>query len=96
MRRALMAGLLVAVVAFVLMGCGDFRQRAVEAETRIADVEASAQVAEQAAVRNTARLIELERRIETLEAQVDLLRAEVGASEVPVEMGHETEVGEGG
>ncbi|MCK4683006.1 hypothetical protein KAT59_08285 [Candidatus Bipolaricaulota bacterium] len=96
MRRALMFGLLVAAVAFVLMGCGEFRQRAVEAETRIADAEASAQVAEQAAVRNTARLIELERRIEVLEAQVDLLRAEVGASGILVETGHENEVAEGG
>ena len=76
MRRASMVVLLVTVVALVLAGCGDFRERAEEAETRIMSAEETAQVAEQAAAQNTARILDLEGRIEVLEQQLEELRRE--------------------
>ena len=71
-----MVVLLVAMVALVLAGCGDFRQRAAEVETRISDAEETAQLAERAAARNTGRILDLEDRVEELEQQVEDLRQE--------------------
>ena len=78
MNRGSMAVLLVLLGAFVLAGCGDFRRQAEEAQTRIASAEETANVAEQAAARNTARILELEDRVEELEQQLNelLLRSE--------------------
>jgi len=73
-RRAMAAILLVLVAASALVGCGDFRQRAAEIETRIARAEESARVAEQAAAANIARLVELEERVTTVEHQLESLR----------------------
>ncbi len=70
MKRGSMAVLLVLLGSFALAGCGDFRRQAEEAQTRIASAEESAQVAEQAAARNTARILELEDRVEALEQQL--------------------------
>lgn len=71
MRHASMAVLLLLAAALVLAGCGDFRQRAQEAEARIADAEQTAQIAERAAAQNTARILDLEDRIEALERQLE-------------------------
>jgi len=74
-----MIALLVTAVALVLAGCGDFRQWAEEAETRIANAEETAQIAEQAASRNIARILDLEDRVEVLEQQLEELRQEAQA-----------------
>ena len=75
MRRAVLVVLTVAMVVALLTGCGDFQQRAQEAESRIADAEKRAQIAEQSAARNTARILELEDRVDALEQQLtDLLQ----------------------
>ncbi len=79
MKRGLMIVLLVAAVALVLAGCGGFRERAEEAETRIADAEETAQIAEQAAAQNTARILDLEDRVEVLEQQLEELCREAQA-----------------
>jgi TolA-binding protein len=71
MRHASMVVLLITATALVLAGCGDFRQRAAEAEDRIT-------TAEQAAAQNTARILDLEDRIEALEQQMDELHQEAG------------------
>ena len=70
MRRAVLVVVMVAMVASLLAGCGDFQQRAQEAESRIANAEEMAQVAEQAAARNTARIFELEDRVDAMEEQL--------------------------
>lgn len=79
MRRISMVVLLVTAVALVLAGCGDFRERAEEAEARIVAAEETAQIAEQAAARNTARILDLEDRVEQLEQQVEEPRQEAEA-----------------
>jgi len=74
-RREVLVVLTIAMAASVLAGCGDFQQRAREAESRIANAEETAQVAEQAAASNTARILELEDRVDALEQQLaDLLQ----------------------
>ncbi len=62
--------LLVTVLAVLVAGCGDFRRRAEQVESRIAAAQEAARVAEQAAARNTARILDLEERVERLEAAV--------------------------
>ena len=78
MNRGSTAVLLVLLGALALAGCSDFRRQAEEAQARIASAEETAQVAEQAAAQNTARILELEDRVEALEQQLDdrLLRSE--------------------
>lgn len=65
---------LVAVVGALLVGCGDFRQQALETQTRLDDVMQRAEIAETAAARNAGRIIELEHRIEDLEAALSELQ----------------------
>lgn len=77
MKRGMIIVLFAPVVAATLAGCGDFRQRAAEAETRIASAEEWAQVAEEAAGSNTGRLLELEQRVSDLEAALDEMRTVV-------------------
>ena len=79
MRRVSMVVPLVAVVVLVMAGCGQFRERAEEAETRIVSAEETAQTAEQAAAQNTARILDLEDRIEVLEQQLEELRRQAQA-----------------
>jgi len=71
MRHASMVVLLITATALVLAGCGDFRQRAAEVEDRIT-------TAEQAAAQNTARILDLQDRIEALEQQMEELHQEAG------------------
>jgi len=73
-RRAMAVILLVFVAAGFLVGCGDFRRRAAEIETRIARAEESSRLAEQAAAASIARLLELEERVATVEQQLESLR----------------------
>lgn len=73
MKRSSMAVLLVLVAVFALFGCTDFRRQAEEAQTRIANAEETARIAEQAAAQNTARILDLEDRVEALEEQLDEL-----------------------
>ena len=71
MKRGIAALLLIMVVALALAGCGDFQQRATEAQARIDAAERKAETAIQAAADNTARLRELLQRVELLEALLD-------------------------
>ena len=80
MKRVAMIVLLVMAAVFVLTGCGDFRERAEEAETRIGNAEEKAETAVQAAVENTARILDLEDRVEVLEQQLEELRREARAN----------------
>lgn len=66
--RAVAGMLLIIAVVALLAGCGNFRQQALEAQTRLDQAVQRAEIAEDAAARNTGRLIELEHRIEDLEA----------------------------
>ena len=75
-RRVALATLAVATAALLLTGCSGFQQRAQEAENRIANAEERAQVAEQAAAQNTARILSLEDRVDALERQLAGLRQE--------------------
>lgn len=76
--------LFATVAALVLVGCGDFQQRAAQVETRISDAEDSAQIAQQAAAQSLARILELEGRVATLEQQVGIL---LDATEVQADPG---------
>ncbi len=73
MKRGIVVVLMVLLGGLVLIGsggCGDFRERAAEVETRIAAAEDASEVAAQAAAANTARILELQDRIEALEQQL--------------------------
>ena len=71
MKRGISVLSLILIVALALAGCGDFQQRAAEAQARIDAAERKAKTAMQAAADNTARLRELLRRVELLEARLD-------------------------
>ena len=71
MRRSMLLGLIVVAGALILAGCGDFRERAAEVETRIAAAEDAAEIASQAAAANTARILELQDRVEALERKLN-------------------------
>ena len=60
--------LLVAVIGMLLTGCGNFRQQAVEAQVQLEEAVQRAEIAESAAVRNAARILELNHRVEAMEA----------------------------
>ncbi len=66
-RRVILFVLLTALAACVLTGCGNFRQQALEAQTRLEEAVQRAEIAESAAARNAGRIIELDHRIEDLE-----------------------------
>jgi len=71
---SLVLGLLSVLFVLALTGCGSFRQRATEAEARIVDAEGTARIAKEAATANTGRILELEGRVDDLEAALDELR----------------------
>jgi len=76
--------LLAVLFATALAGCGDLQRRAAEAQVRIENAEEQAQVAQDAAARNTGTLLELERRVSGLEAAVkELQSAALTASGAP-------------
>jgi len=83
MRRLPTAVPIAAAITLALSGCGNFQQRAREAEDRIVAVEESAAVAQTAAAQNTARLIELQDRIDALEREVNLLQTTIETQAVP-------------
>ena len=74
LKRGLTLVLLVAVVGTLLTGCGNFRQQALEAQTQLDDVMRRAEIAEDAAAQNAGQIIELEHRIEDLEAALSELQ----------------------
>jgi two-component sensor histidine kinase len=67
-------GVTIVVVAIALGGCGEFRRQATEAQARLDDAVERAQVAEDAAARNAARIVELSHRIDALETTVNDLK----------------------
>lgn len=67
LKSGLTLVLLVAVVGALLAGCGNFRQQALEAQTQLDNVMQRAEIAEGAAARNAARILELQHRIDALE-----------------------------
>ena len=71
MKRGIAALLLIPILAGALAGCGDFRQRAQEAQARVDAAERKAETAIQAAADNTSRVRELLQRVELLEARLD-------------------------
>jgi uncharacterized protein HemX len=83
MKRGIVVLLLVSVLGAAMVGCGDFQRQATEIRTRIENAETTAQTAEDAAARNTGKLIELERRIEALEAALDAVEAQMAGKPTP-------------
>jgi len=72
-KRAGMVILIGLVGVLTLAGCGEFQQRAAEMGERV-------ERAEEAAVQNTGRLLELERRVSDLEAAFDALETTAGVA----------------
>ena len=72
MKKSLKSGLagvfLITVIGMLLAGCGNFREQALEAQSRVDEAVQRAEIAEGAAARNTGRIMELEHRIDVLEA----------------------------
>ena len=79
MKRSLKCGIttvfLGALIAMLLTGCGNFREQALEAQSRIDEAVQQAEIAEDAAARNAGLIIDLEHRIEALEASLAELQA---------------------
>jgi hypothetical protein len=70
-KRGIATLSLILILAGALAGCGDFQQRAQEAQARVDAAERKAETAIQAAADNTARVRELLQRVELLEARLD-------------------------
>jgi len=72
MKKRLEGGLaivfLIIVVGVLLAGCGNFRQQALEAQTRLDEAVQRAEIAEEAASQNATRILEMDHRIDVLEA----------------------------
>jgi len=62
--------LLIGVIGIIMTGCGNFREQALEAQSRIDEAVQRAEIAEDAAARNAGLIIDLEHRIEALEASL--------------------------
>ena len=73
MKRSAIVLLVAAVGLLSLSGCGEFQQRTAEMGERV-------ERAEEAAVQNTGRLLELERRVSDLEAALDTLQTRSGVA----------------
>jgi len=68
LKTAIAAILLVALIAMLLGGCGNFREQALEAQSNIDEAVRRAEIAEDAAARNAGLIIDLQHRIDALEA----------------------------
>jgi len=68
LKTAIAAILLVALIAMLLGGCGNFREQALEAQSNIDEAIRRAETAEDAATRNAGLIIDLQHRIDALEA----------------------------
>jgi len=72
MKKRLWSGpasvVLIIVLGVLLAGCGNFRQQALEAQTRLDEAVQRAEIAEEAATRNAALILEMDHRIDVLEA----------------------------
>ena len=76
MKRGMTVALMAVLVGLMILasgGCGDFRERAAEVETRIKAAEDASEIAVQATAANTARILELQDRVEVLEQQLEAL-----------------------
>jgi len=69
-----MGVLLVATAILAADGCGNFREQALEAQDRMDEAVQRVETAEAAAARNAGRIMELEDRVETLEATLAALQ----------------------
>lgn len=69
-----MGVLLVATAILAAAGCGNFREQALEAQDRMDEAVQRVETAEAAAARNAGRIMELEDRVETLEATLAALQ----------------------
>jgi uncharacterized protein HemX len=81
LRSGLVSVLLVAVIGMLLAGCGNFRQQALEAQSRLDEAVQQAETAETAAARNAGLILDLERRIEALEDALADVKASIDTSE---------------
>ena len=81
MKRTGSVGGLGLVTVLALAGCGDFRERAMEAQQIVEEARETAQTAEQAAAANTGRIRQLEDRIEALEASLEEIQAALGQTD---------------
>jgi len=72
MKKRLWSGpasvVLIIVLGVLLAGCGNFRRQALEAQTRLDEAVQRAEIAEEAATRNAALILEMDHRIDVLEA----------------------------
>lgn len=75
LKRGLAVVLLIAVAGVLITGCGTFRQQALDAKSHLEEMAQRVQVAEEAAARNAGQILDLELRIETLEATVTKLQS---------------------
>ncbi|MCK5248222.1 hypothetical protein KAR02_15055 [Candidatus Bipolaricaulota bacterium] len=73
--------LLVAVIGMLLTGCGNFRQQAVEAQAQLEEAVQRAEIAESAAARNAARILEMGHRIDALEEALAKLEDSIHSTE---------------
>ena len=65
---------LIGVIGIIVTGCGNFREQTLEAQSRLDEAVQQAEIAEDAAARNAGLIIDLERRIEALEASLEELQ----------------------
>lgn len=72
-KRVLRVVLLILAIS-LLAGCGNFRDRALEAQSNIDDAVQRAEIAEAAAARNASLIIDLQHRIDALEAALATLQ----------------------
>jgi len=83
MKRGLALILVVLSLAVALAGCRGFQQRATEIQSSVRNAENRAETAEAAAARNTGRLLELEQRVDELEAVLQVLQHGLTEAESP-------------
>ena len=79
-QRGVAFVLTMILLIMTLAGCGNFRRQAVEAGDQLDDVLQRLDVAEDAAARNAAQILELQHRIETLEMEASTLEDSVNES----------------
>ena len=71
--RRQFAVIMILMGSLIIAGCGNFREQAQQAQVQLNEAIQSAKTAEDAAAWNAGRIIEMEQRIEQLEAAVATL-----------------------
>jgi hypothetical protein len=79
LKNVIAAVVLASILAMLVAGCGDFRQQALQAQARLDEAVQRAEIAEEAAAQNTGRILELQRRVEVLEAAWDDMKPAIEA-----------------